>query len=84
MNPVELRSICDSLNPGGQSKLARMLGVSPRTVRRWVAGKYEIPTAIDLAIQQALNAELSVKETPAWDAEVNRRPGSFGSGAITF
>jgi hypothetical protein len=26
MTPADLRSICDSFNPGGQSKLARMLG----------------------------------------------------------
>ena len=54
MIPAELRSICDKLNPGGQSKLARKLGVSPRTMRRWLAGKCEIPPMVDLAILQAV------------------------------
>src|SRR5271157_5907608 len=34
LTPAELRALCDSLNPGEQSKLARMLGCSPRTMRR--------------------------------------------------
>lgn len=54
MTPVALRSICDSLNPGGQSKLARMIGVNPRTIRRWLAGTSDIPSLVELAIQQAL------------------------------
>jgi DNA-binding transcriptional regulator YdaS (Cro superfamily) len=54
MTPAELRSICDKLNPGGQSKLARMISVSPRTMRRWIAGKVEIPALIDLAISKSL------------------------------
>ena len=54
MTPSELRSICDRLNPGGQSKLARKLGVSPRTMRRWLAGKCEIPSMVGLAIQKAI------------------------------
>jgi DNA-binding transcriptional regulator YdaS (Cro superfamily) len=54
MTPAELRSICDSLNPGGQSKLARMLDVSPRTMRRWLAGKIGIPAVVELAIERVL------------------------------
>jgi hypothetical protein len=60
MTPSELRAICDRLNPGGQSKLARMLpgrkpgkSVSPRTVRRWLAGKKDIPPLVEIAIRQA-------------------------------
>jgi hypothetical protein len=61
MTPAELRSICDSLNPGGQSKLARMLpgrkpgkSISPRTVRRWLDRKEDVPPWAELAIRQAL------------------------------
>jgi len=31
-----------------------MLGVSPRTMRRWLAGKIEIPALVEPAIQQIL------------------------------
>jgi hypothetical protein len=61
MTPAELRSICDSLNPGGQSKLARMLpgrkpgkGVNPRTIRRWLARKEDVPPWVELAIQKVV------------------------------
>ena len=46
MTPSELRTICDSLNPGGQSKLARMLPVNDRTVRRWLSGERPIHQAM--------------------------------------
>ena len=47
MTPAEeIRHLCDSLNPGGQSELARRLPslsttghINSRTVRRWIAGK---------------------------------------------
>lgn len=42
----EIRLICETLNPGGQSKLARMLdshipgkNINPRTVRGWISGR---------------------------------------------
>jgi len=34
--------------PRWQSELARDLGVSDRTVRRWVAGTYEVPAGLYL------------------------------------
>ena len=51
MTPIELRAICDSLNPGGQSKLARMIGVNTRTLRRWLSGKVDIPEIAAIAIK---------------------------------
>lgn len=52
MTPTELRSICNSMNPGGQTKLARKLDVNPRTIRRWLAGKSRIPVAVGLALKR--------------------------------
>ena len=79
MTPTELRSICDKLNPGGQSKLARMLpgrtpgkSVSPRTVRRWIAGKKDIPPLVELAIWQAV--EMCAQQKP---------PAGEGRGFLT-
>lgn len=44
----EIRLTCEALNPGGQSKLARMLPshipgkhINPRTVRGWISGRSE-------------------------------------------
>jgi DNA-binding transcriptional regulator YdaS (Cro superfamily) len=54
MTLTELRSITNSLNPGGQTKLAVMLGWSPRTVRNKLAGKTSITRADELAIVKAL------------------------------
>lgn len=52
MTPGEFRTLCNSLNPGGQTKLARMLKVNPRTVRRWLASKSRIPTAVTLLLEK--------------------------------
>jgi DNA-binding transcriptional regulator YdaS (Cro superfamily) len=57
MNRTDLRRICNSLNPGGQTKLARRLGWSDRTVRNKIAGKSSITLADELAIQQALKTQ---------------------------
>jgi hypothetical protein len=51
---VKLRAICDSLGYGGQSKLARMIGRSPKTIRNKLAGKSPIAQSDELAIRQAL------------------------------
>ncbi len=56
MTPDELRTICDSLNPGGQSKLARKLGWDSSTVRRKLAGKSRITRADELAIEKAVES----------------------------
>ena len=42
MTPAELHPLCDSLNPGGQSKLARLLGWHYTTVWRKLNGKSNI------------------------------------------
>ena len=43
MTPAELRKIGEQLyGPRWQSKLARALPVSPRTVRYWLSGKRAI------------------------------------------
>ncbi|WP_151458176.1 hypothetical protein [Tautonia plasticadhaerens] len=54
MTREELRLICDSLDPGGQSKLARMLNVDPRTIRRKLSGASRISRADELAILKAV------------------------------
>jgi len=57
----ELRSLCENLNPGGQTKLAGMLEWTPRTMRNKLAGKTRITKADELAIERALQ---KAKETP--------------------
>jgi len=54
MTPAALRHICDSLNPGGQTKLAHLLGWDPSTVRRKLAGKSKITKSDELAIKSIL------------------------------
>jgi DNA-binding transcriptional regulator YdaS (Cro superfamily) len=54
MIPADLRAIRDSLNPGGQSKLARMLGWHHSTVWRKLNGKSRITPSDEMAIKQAL------------------------------
>jgi hypothetical protein len=50
-----LRRLCDSLNPGGQSKLARLLGWNYSTVWRKLNGKSRIIHSDEFAIKQALS-----------------------------
>jgi hypothetical protein len=52
MTPVELRRICDSLNPGGQTRLAELLEWNPSTVRRKLSGASRIRRSEALAIRQ--------------------------------
>jgi plasmid maintenance system antidote protein VapI len=58
MTPAELRKICESLNDergnGGQTRLARMLKRSSRTIRNKLAGKTKITQSDVLAIERAL------------------------------
>jgi len=54
MTPATLRSLCDSLNPGGQSKLARLLKWHHSTVWRKLNGKSPITESDALAIQKAV------------------------------
>jgi hypothetical protein len=54
MTPDELRALCDSLNPGGQSKLARLLGWHYSTLWRKLAGKSKITRTDELAMRRVL------------------------------
>lgn len=47
MSPELLHSIGNALyGPRWQSELARDLGVSDRTVRRWSAGEHQVPDGV--------------------------------------
>ncbi len=51
MNPEELKETClEQFGAGWQSKLARFLEVNPRTVRRWAAGEWPVPTKVALLL----------------------------------
>jgi DNA-binding transcriptional regulator YdaS (Cro superfamily) len=54
MTPAELRAICDSLNPGGQTRLAELLGWDASTIRRKLSGATKISRADQLAILKAV------------------------------
>jgi hypothetical protein len=58
LTPAALRTICDSLNdelgPGGQSRLARLLGWHHSTVWRRLTGISPITESDALAIQRAV------------------------------
>jgi hypothetical protein len=58
MTAADLRAICDSLNDehgtGGQTRLARMIGRSPRTIRNKLSGQSPITQSDELAIRQAV------------------------------
>src|SRR5262249_34090090 len=58
---VELRAICDSLGYGGQTKLARMIGRDPRTIRNKLSGQTPITESDELAIRQALSIQRAVE-----------------------
>jgi hypothetical protein len=55
---ADLRAVSESLNDGrgagGQTRLARMTGLSPRTIRRKLAGQSPITESDTLAIQKAV------------------------------
>lgn len=53
MTPHDLRAIGNRLfGPRWQTQLARAIGVTPRTVRRWTKGDQRIPPLADFAIRQ--------------------------------
>ena len=54
MTLADLRSLCDSLNPGGQSKLARMLDWHYTTLWRKLNGKSKFTQSDEYAIQKAI------------------------------
>jgi hypothetical protein len=56
VTPSALRRICESLDPGGQTKLARLLGWNPSTIRRKLSGRSKISKADELAIRWVVAA----------------------------
>jgi DNA-binding transcriptional regulator YdaS (Cro superfamily) len=54
MTPAELRAVCDSLNPGGQTRLARLLGICPTLLRKKLAGKVGISRVDELAVKHVV------------------------------
>lgn len=49
MTPADLRSALDRLGLSQQAA-ARLWGVNPRTVRRWLAGDQDIPEWVPYAL----------------------------------
>jgi DNA-binding transcriptional regulator YdaS (Cro superfamily) len=54
MTPQQLRAHCDSLNPGGQTKLAKLIGMHATLLRKKLAGKVKIRTVDELAVEEAV------------------------------
>ena len=56
--PIDLLAACGSAlyGPQWQSPLARDLGISDRTVRRWLAGTSEMPAGVLSELLQLLQA----------------------------
>jgi len=51
MTPTELRTIGEALwGERWQTSLAQAVGVSSRTVRRWLAGSWPVPVEIQAAL----------------------------------
>lgn len=59
MTPDQLRAFCDSLNPGGQTELAGMMGWTTRTMRNKLAGKTPITKADAMAISHVMECDNS-------------------------
>lgn len=69
MTPDDLTTICRALyGTGWQSALAHDLGISNRTVRRWVAGQNPVPEWVFEALEIRQEAQARMREKP-------RRPG---------
>jgi hypothetical protein len=73
-----LCQICESLDPGGQTKLARFLGWHPSTIRRNLSGKSKITQADELG-NQASYARCARKNLPS-----RAPPDSAGQDSETF
>ena len=54
MTPAQLRKICETFNPGGQTRLAGLLDWTPRTIRNKLSGKTEITKSDELAIRHVM------------------------------
>lgn len=59
MTPAQLRSLCESLGRDGQTKLAKLLGVTPRTIRNKLSGATPITQMDGLAIRQAMGVTMN-------------------------
>ena len=59
MTPEALPAVCDSLSDerrtGGQTRLARLLGWDPSTIRRKLSGDTKITKADELAVSYLVN-----------------------------
>lgn len=56
-----------------QSPLARMLGVDPRTVRRWVAGAIDVPRGAAETVRHAVDAKRAAASVAAAGGDVDDR-----------
>lgn len=61
MSPEVLRSYCNLLNPAGQTKLAKALGWSDRTMRLKIAGKSPIKRSDAMAVMHYLRCVMGFK-----------------------
>lgn len=62
MTPTELRTIRDKFNPGGTTKLARILDITPRTMRKKLSGESPIKKAeAELLLAEAKKLKRAAK-----------------------
>lgn len=54
MTRAELRAHCGSLKPGGQTKLAGLIGMHATLLRKKLAGKVKIRKVDELAVKEAI------------------------------
>ncbi|WP_020474459.1 hypothetical protein [Zavarzinella formosa] len=61
MTPEELTTLCETIygKTGWQTKLARDLAREPRTIRRWLAGKAEVPVKVREWLRGKVGRELT-------------------------
>jgi len=51
MTPAELRAICNDMNPGGQTRLAKLLGMNRTVLVKKLGGKVGISQRDEIAIK---------------------------------
>jgi DNA-binding transcriptional regulator YdaS (Cro superfamily) len=74
MTPADLRAICDDMNPGGQTRLAKLIGIHPTLLRKKLAGKVGISKVDELAIKHVV---------AGWKRRKKTRRGRNGTPAPT-
>lgn len=57
MTPIELRTICESLNPGGQTKLSALTGYNVNHINRMIKGTRAINDRAAIVIKTATKGE---------------------------